>query len=114
MPRFPKAERLLKRAEFLRISAQGRKVHTANFIILWEQSGTPLARIGITVSRKVGCAVTRNRVKRLIREFYRLNKRLFAPADYTIIAKLGAARLDLHGICQELGRALQRLDTKAC
>lgn len=110
MPRFPKEERLLTRTEFLGISARGRKIHTPDFIILWEKSDCSLPRIGITVSRKVGNAVVRNRIKRLVREFYRLNKRLFATADYNVIAKPGAARLDFHGISKELGRALQRLD----
>ena len=105
---FSKHERLLNRADFLRLSGKGQKFHTANFIVIWQASTLSDARIGITVSRKVGNAVTRNRLKRLISEFYRLNKHLFSAADYTIIAKQGAARLVYSELCQELGRALQR------
>lgn len=114
MPGFSKHERLLKRGDFVRISGQGRKIHTANFIILWEESPVSAVRIGITVSGKVGNAVVRNRLKRLVREFYRLNKGLFAPVDYNVIAKKGAANLDFGAISQELGRALQRLITHPC
>ncbi len=72
------------------------------------------ARVGVTVSRKVGNAVTRNRVKRMIREFYRQNKHLFAPADYNIIAKQSAARLSLSELSNQLGRALQRQLKQQC
>ena len=109
MPGFPRHERLLKRSDFLRISRQGNKVQTADFIILWTESSHHVVRIGITVSGKVGNAVTRNRLKRFIRECYRQNKDLFAPADYSIIARQGAARLGFSEVCRELGRALQRL-----
>ncbi len=114
MPGFPKHERLLNRSDFVRISGQGEKIHSANFIILWDRSSGGGVRIGITVSGKVGNAVVRNRVKRLVREFYRLNKPLFVPADYNIIAKKGAASLDFGALSQELGRALQRLVGHPC
>ena len=111
---FPRDERLLKRRDFLRISGQGNKLHTSSFIILWMESPVSAVRIGITVSGKVGNAVTRNRLKRLIREFYRNNKSLFGPADYTIIARQSAARLGFGEICRELDRALRRLQKLQC
>ncbi len=114
MPCFPRHERLLKRRDFLRLSSQGQKVHTSNFVILWQEPPVPSVRIGITVSGKVGNAVTRNRLKRLIRQFYRLNKGLFLSADYNIIAKQGAARLAFGEVSQELGRALQRTIQQQC
>jgi ribonuclease P protein component len=106
---FPKAERLLKRHEFLRLAGQWRKIHTQNFIVIRSDTGGASARIGATVSRRTGNAVVRNRIKRMIREFYRLNKELFVAVDYNIIAKPGAARLEFPEIIRELTRALQRL-----
>lgn len=106
---FPKAERLLKRSEFLRLSSRSRKIHSQHFIILRGETSGLSTRIGITVSRKTGNAVARNRCKRLIREFFRLNKELFLSSDYNIIAKPGAARLEFMDIVRELKSALQRL-----
>lgn len=107
---FSKAERLLKRKDFLSLAgSRVRKIQTEHFIVLRGEAKGLSARIGITASRKTGNAVARNRSKRSIREFYRLNKPLFLTADYNIIAKPGAARLEYTVLVQELTRALQRL-----
>ena len=107
---FPKAERLLKRKDYLSLGgSRARKIQTQHFIVLRGEDKGLSPRIGITASRKTGNAVARNRSKRLIREFYRLNKTLFLAADYNIIAKPGAARLEYTVLVQELTRALQRL-----
>jgi ribonuclease P protein component len=107
---FPKAERLLKRKDYLSLAgSRARKIQTQHFIVLRGEAKGLTPRIGITASRKTGNAVARNRCKRLIREFYRLNKSLFLAAEYNIIAKPGAARLEYTVLVQELTRALQRL-----
>jgi ribonuclease P protein component len=107
---FPKAERLLKRKDYLSLAgSRARKILTQHFIVLRGEAKGLTPRIGITASRKTGNAVSRNRCKRLIREFYRNNKSLFLAADYNIIAKPGAARLEYTVLVQELTRALQRL-----
>ncbi|WP_054695879.1 ribonuclease P protein component [Geotalea toluenoxydans] len=110
---FTKDERLLKRSQFLHVSDAGKKIHTAHFIILGLVSAD-LTKIGITVSRKVGNAVCRNRIRRLVREFYRLNKQHFAVAYYNIIAKRGAEQLNYQQVCRELANALERLYIKPC
>ena len=108
MNSFPKAERLRKRAEFLALSRSGRKVHTRYFIILVGKESRSVTRFGVTVSRKVGNAVERNRIKRLLREFYRQHKHLFVDSDYNIIARPDATLLDYAGVCQELTHVLCR------
>jgi ribonuclease P protein component len=106
---FPKEERLLKRADYLKVSEQGRKILSPHFVILVRSSSWEAPRIGVTASRRVGNAVIRNRVKRLVREYYRLNKGHFAAADYNIIARQGAELLKFSDVCRELDRALRRL-----
>lgn len=109
MPSFDKSVRLRKRAEFLSVSSRGRKIYTPDFIIVKAYSELSWSRIGVTVSRKVGNSVNRNRIKRLIREFFRNNRELFLSADYNIIARSGAVNLGFDGVCQELANGLCRI-----
>lgn len=107
-------ERLLKRKDYQRLSASGKKFHTPHFIVVWSEEGTGRARIGVTVSRKVGNAVARNRVKRLVREYFRLNKKDFLPLDFNIIAKRGAERLIFQEVGRELDKAVQCIRNLKC
>jgi ribonuclease P protein component len=60
-------------------------------------------RLGITASRKMGSAAKRNRVKRLLREFFRLHKVQLPPsADVLFIAQKGADTLDYKALRDEL------------
>lgn len=107
-------EKLLKRAEYLRLSASGKKFHTPHFIVVCSEDGTGHARIGITASRKVGNAVARNRVKRLVREYFRLHKNHFIAFDFNIIAKRGADNLAFHELCRELEKAVRCIRDLKC
>lgn len=67
----------------------------------------PDVRLGITASRRIGNAVQRNRVKRRVREFFRLYRKELQPAhDLLIIARLGAEKLSFKDVESELANAL--------
>lgn len=85
---FTKAERLLRKKEFDKVFDEG-KVFKNKFLVLYVAPGAQkCSRMGLVVSKKIGNAVRRNRVKRLLREVFRLNKnRLTVPVDIVIIPR---------------------------
>jgi ribonuclease P protein component len=86
----------------------GRKLHTSHFLVFIESQTAQPTRLGVTVSRKVGNAVVRNRVKRRVREFFRLNYPKLIPGQaFSIIAKKSAAQLEFIEICADLQILLQ-------
>lgn len=94
----------MNRKDFVNVNRLGKKDHTAHFTILCLGNRLGITRLGITVSKRTGNAVKRNRIKRLIREFYRVHKaHLPQGYDIVIIAKKGADHLDFWKIKQELG-----------
>lgn len=85
---FKKSERLLKRTEFVNLSKNGQKLKNEHFIAAVGPGGSETTRLGITVTKKIGCAVIRNRIKRFIREYFRLNRdRISGKWDINIIAR---------------------------
>ncbi|MBI5657764.1 MAG: ribonuclease P protein component [Geobacter sp.] len=106
---FPKSLRLRKRRDYLSVNQQGQRVTASHFIVIRRDCPGGAVRIGITASKKVGGAVVRNRIKRLVRECSRLHKEWFQQADYSLIARSSAARLDFAGVCRDLQRALLKL-----
>src|SRR3954466_2645705 len=100
---FPKRARLTKRSEFLTLSREGKRVHTSHFIVLTKGNDMGQSRLGITVTTRIGNAAVRNRIKRLVREFFRRHKdRMLKASDIVVIAKQGADRLSLVGVAGEL------------
>ena len=101
--RFPRAHRLRSRRDFRRVQSVGRRVHTPHFIVLVDRGRAERTRLGITVSRKVGGAVVRNRVKRLVREVFRANRERFQRGhDLVVIAKRHAGEVDFTSARREL------------
>lgn len=107
--RFPKTYRVRRRSEYLRLQSRGRRCGAGRFVVLCAPRGAKQAsRLGITASRKTGNAVVRNRVKRLIREFFRRHHLLIAPPqDVLVIARPAAADVTWDEVCSELSRALR-------
>jgi len=104
---FRKTERLLNRADFVNVNRSGERHQTDHFIVIFKRNGLGAKRLGITVSKKTGSAIKRNRVKRLIREFFRLNKSDFPQGyDVVIVAKKDASYCDLAKVKEELGEII--------
>ena len=77
--RFPRSSRLTSRRQFLEIYDRGRKVISDSFVLFAMPNDLGRCRLGITVTRKVGTAVRRNRIKRRVREVFRLHRSSLSP-----------------------------------
>ena len=91
---FAKADRILKRPDFLRLSKYGKKISNKHFVATYSPGQFENTRLGITVSKKVGNAAARNRIKRFSREYFRLKRHLLTGClDINITARRAAAGL---------------------
>ena len=107
--------RVRQRRDFVRIQKHGIRVRTPAFTIAaLPGRSTTRARLGCAVSRRVGNAVVRNRVRRLIKETFRRIAHRLGPIDFVVIAKPSAANLrGLDDLVSILVPALERADGKA-
>ena len=105
------AFRLKRRAEFLRVAAKGRKAPMPGLVLqaLARPDAGP-ARLGFTVTKKVGGAVIRNRTKRRLREAARLlmRERTLVGVDLVLIGREGTRGREFRALIDDLGRALRK------
>lgn len=100
--RFPKSVRITNRSQYLKIYREGRRVRSRRMTLFALPNGLEESRIGITVTRKVGGAVLRNRVKRRFREIFRKHRReLKPPLDIVVNAHVGIAKAQFAEIEKE-------------
>jgi ribonuclease P protein component len=107
--RFGKAARLRRRREFLAVKDRGTRLHAGDYIVLALPNECGRARIGLTVSSKVGGAVVRNRVKRWLREKFRQVASELPPVDLVVIARSSAPRAGAAGAAAALASARRAL-----
>ncbi|HYC62657.1 MAG TPA: ribonuclease P protein component [Thermoanaerobaculia bacterium] len=113
----PKQRRLAKRPDFVRVYETGQKQFSRYAVLFFAGNGLENSRIGITVTKKVGKANIRNRLKRWTREVYRRQREplgLDAHAlDIVVNVKPGAAQTSFQDYSRDLTRVLERIVTEA-
>ena len=112
--KFPQEHKLKKRNQFLVCYRQGERYLTSNFILFvykrgWDNLGF---RLGTAVTKKIGKAVYRNRIKRIIREFFRLHQhRIYLDLDFVVVPKkrIKPDQIDYWQVEREISPALTRI-----
>ena len=111
--RFRPVDRLRRAVEFQHVMRHGRRGTVPLFIVLAAPAAEPepgrRSRLGITVSRRVGAAVERNRIKRIVREWFRRERDGLAPdADLVVIARSAANGRSSAELREALSEAARR------
>lgn len=105
---FPRAARLVRRADFEAVYRGGRRRSSAQFAIFYRANGRERSRFGISVKKALGGAVARNRIRRRIREILRLNAwEIPSGWDIVIHPRSSVARAKFAPLAAELVRLLQ-------
>ncbi|MFH1831105.1 MAG: ribonuclease P protein component [Pseudomonadota bacterium] len=110
MPKSKKSSRMNRAQDFLNVKRRGKSARWGKIVVAAKQGET--RRLGIIVSRKVGNAVVRNRLKRIIRECFRNNPNRFPQGDCVVIPNSCAKDVSNDGIRADLFCALDLLAPK--
>jgi ribonuclease P protein component len=110
--RFPKSNRLKSPADFRRVFDRRRSATNGRITVCGCENDLGITRLGVSVSRKVGGAVVRNRWKRMLREAFRLSfEKLPTGVDLVIVAKV-ATPPELPWLLEELPRLAAQVARK--
>ncbi|HMN46329.1 MAG TPA: ribonuclease P protein component [Povalibacter sp.] len=111
---FTPAQRLHNKSDFDRVYKDARRFADAMFAIFIRPNGGPAARLGLSVAAKIiGGAVRRNRIKRLVRESFRLHQHELPAVDIVVNARHGARDADNPAIVRSLEKHWRAV-SKSC
>lgn len=112
---YPRELRLLTPADFQNVfNNPPVKAVSGQFTLLAKPNGRDYPRLGVTISKKTAKrAVDRNKIKRIVRETYRLKQHKLSGFDIIVIAKPGVTKLDNHALSELLNYLWRKL-SKRC
>lgn len=96
---------------FRRLYAKGKNQVTPHLALYARKNGGKSNRLGITVSTKLGHAVVRNRVRRRLREIYRIHEQAFVPGyDIVVVARVRAVHSKFDDLERSFLKAARNLE----
>ena len=110
--RFPAQYRVRCQADFRRAYQKRCTASDGRLLVFGYPNSLSHPRLGLSVSRKIGGAVQRNRWKRILREAFRLNRQDIPPGIDLVVIPRVEAEPELRGVAESLGRLAQRLARK--
>ena len=103
--------RLKKNSQFNYIYKKGERVHTENFTLFVVRSKFSCYKIGFSISKKLGKANKRNKLKRRMREIVR-NLQVPSFCNYVLLAKENATKLEFCDLKKELEKLFEKVEKK--
>lgn len=101
--------RLRKRSQFLSLYSDADRIHTPFFVLFLRANSLPHSRLGVTVSKKIGKPVIRNRIKRRLREIFRQDQmNIQPPCDVVVNVKRQASQAGFQQLRESFDQALRR------
>lgn len=103
-------EMIKKDRQFRYIYSRGKSFANKKLVIYYIKNNDEKLKVGISISKKVGKAVVRNRLRRLIKENIRLNQNLKSGYSMIFLARVGADDLDFNTMKSSINHLLKRCD----
>lgn len=114
MSKFPRKQRIKTQSEFGAVFEGGEKFVCPDFVILTKETTHGYPRLGVVVSKKVGNAIVRNKVKRSFREIFRQlsYQDKMSQRDFVIIARRSASRVGFQKLALSVSKSFQWFEKK--
>lgn len=112
---FPRSHRLARRSDFRKTYDEGRKLAGRYLVLFVRPNEAGTIRLGLTVTKRIGCATERNRARRRLREIFRrearatLERNRWTGTDVVVNLRDGASAAGVRDLSEDFGRLLRRL-----
>ncbi|MFW6287248.1 MAG: ribonuclease P protein component [bacterium] len=107
-------DRLRKSKEFGRVYNRGKSLATYNLVLYYFPNKSNINRVGFSISKKIGNAVVRNKIKRRLREIIRLKENVKTGYDIIVIARKPVVKLDYKGMERDINKLFDRANLIKC
>lgn len=104
---FKRTSRIRKAHEYLDVKNRGKKYRSGSFFVSFAPKEKK--RLGLVVPRGAGSAVERNRIKRVVRELFRIEREIFPCGDVVVVALPGSGKYDNPKIRKDVLLALKKI-----